>query len=407
MSRKSVLGALCAGHGTLETATRRIADQSCRTFTSTASRHAHITYFTPTSSRDLDELLNTIRHKIILPSYLPLAQRKKIYSPKYEKKLQSDPVVIEIDGEVLKFRHMNPLAGDIPETRRSVIQAVSRFETADDFVNLQPLLEGIYYTSRKFDAGFYAKILRLAGQRGRVYDALACARMARRTGLRLDSSEKANEVLHFVQFKAIDAGFAPADTARALRWAELVIDMLADEQHQPRRRKDEPPAEGELPLDRDPQVLLARLHLAAALARSRRAEGGGEADEAAVVEKVNKYAADIVGVWPEGKRLKDLQPAVLYEDEEKMGYLLEPNKFVVLAAPLLYGIETAIDVVEPELAGQLRSRRDTLEAEVQEARAAYDMKPGRGEAVYQKLYGAQAGSGEPLYQKVSNTQPGE
>ncbi|RYO75753.1 hypothetical protein DL764_010331 [Monosporascus ibericus] len=369
-------------------------------------RLAHITYFTPTSSKDLDELLNTIRHKIILPSYLPLAQRKKIYSPKYEKKLQSDPVVIEIDGEVLKFRHMNPLAGDIPETRRSVIQAVSRFETADDFVNLQPLLEGIYYTGRKFDAGFYAKVVRLAGRRGRVYDALACARMARRTGLRLDSSEKANEVLHFVQFKAVDAGFAPADTARALRWAELVVDMLADEQHQPRRRKDEPPAEGELPLDRDPQVLLARLHLAAALARSRRAGGGGEADEA-VVEKVNKYAADVVGLWPEGKRLRDLQPAVLYGGEHKMGYLLEPNKFVVLAAPLLYGIETAIDVVEPELADQLRSRRDTLEAEVQEARAAYDMKPGRGEAVYQKLYGAEAGSGEPLYQKVSSTQPGD
>ncbi|RYO89696.1 hypothetical protein DL766_007203 [Monosporascus sp. MC13-8B] len=404
MSRKSVLGALCAGHGTLETATRRMAGRGSRTFTSTASRHAHITYFTPTSSKDLDELLNTVRHKIILPSYLPQAQRKKIYSPKYEKALQSDPVIIEIDGEVLKFRHMNPLAGDIPETRRSVMDAVSRFRTADDFVNLQPLLEGLYYTGRKFDPGFYAKIVRIAGQRGRVYDALACARMARRTGLRLDSSEKANEVLHFVQFKAVDAGFAPEDTARALRWAELVVDMLADEQHQPRRRKDELPIEGELPLDRDPQVLLARLHLAAALARGRRAEGGDEAE--AVVEKVNKYAADVVGVWPEGKRLKDLQPAALYEDEDKMGYLLEPNKFVVLAAPLLYGIETAIDVVEPELADQLRSRRDALEAEVQEARAAYGMKPGRGEAVYQKLYGAQAGSGEPLYQKVSGTRPG-
>ncbi|RYP73172.1 hypothetical protein DL771_003808 [Monosporascus sp. 5C6A] len=404
MSRKSMLGALCAGRGTLETATRRVAGQSRRTFTSTTSRHG--LYNPGRLTTDLDELLSTIRHKIILPSYLPLAQRKKIYSPKYEKKLQSDPIVIEIDGEVLKFRHMNPLAGDIPETRRSVIEAVSRFETADDFVNLQPLLEGIYYTSRKFDPGFYAKIVRLSGQRGRVYDALACARMARRTGLRLDSSEKANEVLHFVQFKAVDAGFAPADTARALRWAELVVDMLADEQHRPRRRKDEPPAEGELPLDRDPQVLLARLHLAAALARSRRAEGGGEADEA-IVEKVDKYAADIVGAWPEGKRLKDLQPAALYEDEDKMGYLLEPNKFVVLAAPLLYGIETAIDVVEPELADQLRSRRDTLEAEVQEARAAYGMKPGRGEAVYQKLYGAQADSGEPLYQKVSHAQPGE
>lgn len=358
---------------------------------------SQITHFTPTSSKALDELLNTIRHKIILPSYLPLAQRKIIHSPKYEKKLQSDPIIIEIDGEVLKFRHTNPLKGGIPQTRRSVIRAVEQFAAPEDFANLKPLLEGIHYTNYKFDASFHTKILRVCGVRGRIYHVLQCARAARTTGLRLDSSEKANEALHFVQLKAVDAGFDPTETARALRWAEIVVAMLADEQHRPHRR----PVEGELPLDRDPQVLLARLHLAASLAQNpftpQPEEGvSNNLTIEEVVGKVNDYAADIVRLWPEGRRLREIQPLQLYQDENKMGYLSEPNKFVALAAPLLHGLDAAIDVVggvgdKPQLADQLRARRDTLNAEIQEARAGLsgEETPRRGEAIYQKLYGQQ------------------
>ncbi|KAK7753499.1 hypothetical protein SLS62_004574 [Diatrype stigma] len=434
MSRKSVLGAFCSGNGALETTTRRIAcrqQQHQRTFTSTASRPAtHITHFTPTSSEKLDTLLNTIRHKIILPAYLPAKQRKIIYSPKHEKKLQSDPITIEIDGEVLKFRHMDPFQGDIPAARKSLIDAVSQFDAPEDFANLKPLLEGVHYTKYRLDPSVYAKIVRICGARGRIYQALECARAARTTGLRLDTSEKANEALHFVQLKALDADYDPAETARALRWADRVIDMLADPQHQPTRRKKAVRlVRGQHPLDRDPQVLLARLHLAAALAKNppEAAEEAAEAEvedkaaataaaavarigRGALVQRVGEYAHTIVKLWPrtgdseegEPKKLRDLQPSELYEDENQMGYLLEANKFVTLAAPLLRGLDLAAEVLRSEaddksayaaLAGQLEARRAVLDVEIQGARKSMSMKPKgsgepmRGEEMYKRLFG--------------------
>lgn len=331
-----------------------------------------------------------IRHKIILPSYLPTEQRKKIFSPKYEKKLQSDPITIEIDDEVLKFRYQN-LFTDVPQTRRSVVTAISQFETRADFANLRPLLEGVAEAGRKFPHDYYAKILRVVGAKGHVYEMIECARGVARTGYRLDSSEKANELLHFVQMKAINSEWDEAQTQKALRWAEMVLELLQEEAHQPRRRKDDPVLEGELSLYRDPIALLAPLHLAAVLVAKHGAEGEA-------LEKLAKYAKDVIRLWPEGKKLTEVQPKELYENQDKMRYLLEPNKFVALAAPLLYGLETAVgtaNVVDSELARQLQSRRDILAAEVREARAAAaEKKPeGRGERVYRQLFE----NGEPAY----------
>ncbi|KAF3064591.1 hypothetical protein GL218_01694 [Daldinia childiae] len=382
MSRHSTLSTLCASNAAWESTTRRITGSTRRTFSSSSQRNAGIAHFTQTSSSELDELLSTIRHKIILPAYLPTDQRKKIFSPKYEKKLQSDPIIIEIDGEVLKFRYQNPFK-DIPQTRRSVLNAIALFDTPDDFANLRPLVEGVAYAHRHFDQGFYCKLVRVLGAKGRVFEVIELARGVARTGFRLDSSEKVNEVMHFVVMKAVNASENPVgETAQALRWAEVVLELLQLEAHQPKRLKTDPVVEGELPLHRDPMVLLAPLHLAAALVSKQ----GDEVSEA-VVDKLVKHARDVVRLWPEGKKLSEVQPQALYEEYDKMGYLKEPNKFLVITAPLLRGLDIAVEVLESgnaELAAQLRSRRDVLAAEVQEARAGAGEK--RGEAVYRKLY---------------------
>ncbi|RWA09997.1 hypothetical protein EKO27_g5122 [Xylaria grammica] len=343
---------------------------------------ANITHFTPTSSPALDSLLNDIRTKIILPAYLPMSQRKKIYSPKWEKKLQSDPIIIEIDGEVLKFRYQNIMT-DVPNTRKSLIDAISQFETPADFANLKPLLEGVHYAGRKLRHAFYAKILRVVGAKGHVYAIIDCARSIRRTGYKLDSSEKVNEVLHYVQMKARDAAWNEAETRQALRWAEMVIDMLHDEAHQPQRHKDESILPGEMPLTRDPMVLAAPLHLAAVLVAQRKA---GEE----TLDKVHKLARDIVALWPEDKKLKELQPSQLYANMDKLGYLLRPTKFVAIATPLLHGLETAVKVVKPELASQLQTRCNTLAAEIKAAREAIQPRKedARAEVVYKKFYDA-------------------
>ncbi|ORY69553.1 uncharacterized protein BCR38DRAFT_333436 [Pseudomassariella vexata] len=380
MSRKSVLGAFCAHNGALEAASRSIARAGQqRTFSSTPQRKAkHVPIFTKTSSPELDDLLGSIRNKIILPSFLPQEQRKKLFRQRYEKKLESDPIIIEVDGEIFKFRHMDPQKGNMPNTRKSVIQAIQAFSKDEDFANLVPLLEGIYHAKRKLPEDFYAKIARELGKKGRVYDVIECARMIKRTGYKLDTSEKVNTVLADVQMKAIDAGWSKGQTEQSLRWTEMVLDIIEEEEHQPRVKAD-------LPLNRDPQVLLAPLHLATVLVAKH------EADEQ-MVAKMNKYAREVVRLWPEGTKLRELHVAESYVEGGPMHYLMEPNKFVSLAAPLLFGLEMAVDTVkDAQLADELRSKCAVLGGEIQTARQenkAVRPEGGRAEGVWAKLYSA-------------------
>jgi hypothetical protein len=338
-----------------------------------------ITHFTKTSSPDLDALLNEIRNNIILPSILHSSQRKKIHSPKWEKKLQSDPIVIEVDGEILKFRYQNPQK-DVPDTRKKVTEAVGKFETKEDYANLKPLLEGLTNAQRKLKDDLQGKIVRLAGYKGCIYEVIDCARSARRTGFKLNTSEKVNETLHHVQMKAFDSDWDLEETRKALRWATMVLEMTQDEAHQPKRRKDAKPVPGEIALGRHPMALAAPMHLAAALAT--RHEAGQE-----VVDLVHKYAREILALWPEGKALMELDPPQLYEHGASMYYLLRPSKFVTLATPVLHGLDEAIKVVEPELASQLQARRDTLAAEINEKRQILDASR-RGSNIYKKFYDA-------------------
>lgn len=277
---------------------------------------------------------------------------------------------------------MNPFSGEIPNTRKSVFQAIEKFNGASDadFANLRPLLEGIHATGRQMGDNFYAKILRLVGAKGRAYDLVELARSCKKTGLRLDSSEKVNELLHFIQMGAQESGWGRSETEQALRRAEVVVELLENEAHAPLTQ-----IAGDLPLNRDPQVLLAPLHLAAALVVKH-----GVKDEKTVA-KVNKLASTVVKLWPVGKGLKQLHPLQCYVEDNAMGYLLDSNKFVALVSPLLHSLDLASQAVtEPALAAELKSRRDTLEAEVKGhvARAVEKGQNGRGEIVYQKFFGA-------------------
>ncbi|KAI5867969.1 hypothetical protein GGS23DRAFT_543404 [Durotheca rogersii] len=422
MSRRSALSALGASNGAFESVARMVARPAAmrRPFSTTQPR-ASITHFTPTSSAELDEVLNTIRYKIILPAYLPEDQRRRIYLARYQKQLQADPVVIEIDGEVIKFHFTDPLT-QIPNTRRSVLQALQLCREPADFVNLRPLFEGLTYANRTFPPDFYCKVIRSVGRKGRIYDIIECARGAARTGFRLDSSEKVNEVLHFVQMRAADAAWDPRVLRQCLRWAEIVLDLTQHANH----RRAEPLLPGELPLHQDPMVLLAPLHLAASLveqydidaARAAapddseavteaapapapaeaeaeadgQAPGSNDAEETAsraanraqAAAKAARYALYVARLWPEGRRLREVQPAAAYEDSTRLGYLRPGSKFVALATPLLHGLDVALRVLEPALADPLRPRRDLLAAEIDEARAALNL---RASAVWEQFFG--------------------
>ncbi|KAI0395322.1 hypothetical protein F5Y17DRAFT_423881 [Xylariaceae sp. FL0594] len=388
MMKRSVLSTLCASSNAaahtvaFQGATRRIGvvSQLQRSFTSTSRRDANITHFTPTSSPELDAELEEIRRKIILPSFLHPEQQKKIHSRKYADQLRSDPITMEIDGQIFKFGYVHPR--DYFATRGNLVKALAKFNGREDWANLLPLLEGLHHADRELPHTISAKIIRLAGMQGFINVILECARSVRRTGFKLDTAEKVNETLHRIQLKAVDSAWDLEETQQALRWARMVVDMLQDEGHKPKRPLGQKIIPGEIAMSRHPMVLIAPMHLAAALVN--RHDAGQD-----FVDMVHKYAREIVALWPEGVQLTDLHPVSAVTHKEERFEIEVPSKFVAHYAPLLHGLDEAIKVVGPELASQLRSRRETLATQVEENRKRGSADASsRGEVVYSKFYGA-------------------
>ncbi|KAI0166462.1 hypothetical protein GGR57DRAFT_496724 [Xylariaceae sp. FL1272] len=376
MSSRSVVAPISGLNGL------RAANQ-LRLFTSTTRRSAPIIHFTPCSTPAIDRTLDDIRNKIILPSYLPEAQQKKLRSPTWEKKLQADPITIEIDGQLKKFRYMNPVK-DIPNSRKILLAAVNSFETRADFANFQPLMTGFLH-ARPFNDDFFCLLIRVMGQKGQIYQIIELARSVKRSSFKLDTPEKAYKVLEFCNLKAHDAGYAEADTRQALLWAEMVIEMLQDDAHQPVREQKGLLLEGELPLKRDPLVMATPLHLAAEIAARY-----GNDDE--ILDKVRKHATDMVRLWPEGKKAGEIHPQAVYdtkdtrsENSKTHNFLKAHSDFIAVSAPIQRGLEQAAKLVEPELASKLQARADILAAETQERRGL--SKGVRGENMWKKFNG--------------------
>ncbi|KAK4241700.1 hypothetical protein C8A03DRAFT_40920 [Achaetomium macrosporum] len=351
--------------------------------TSPALRGGHVVTFGETSNPELAEILDTLRQKVFLPTYLAAEQRKKIHDRKLADVLRNDPVTMEIDGVVHKFRYIDRMT-EIPNTRKALRRALECMKTPADFKNVPPLLEGCVRARRKVDPDILAKLIRRASMHDSIQVILDCIKEVRRTGFKLDTSEKINELLTWIQHPAIMSGFNKTKTQTALRQVQLILNILeSDESHRPTKE-----SEGRFPFYRDPQMLAARLHMAAAMAvyhQDGRDENG----------KVTKYAQELVTLWPENAGLLDLQPDESYKSKTKMHYMLDRNYFLWMASPVLNGLMLATQVVDPALMMQLQNRADAVEAEVRAALDSHKRKRGgRGENMYNTLFNPQANAEE-------------
>ncbi|KAL2141951.1 hypothetical protein VTI28DRAFT_1786 [Corynascus sepedonium] len=360
--------------------TRNVSLQYRCLSTSSAYRAAHIISFGETSSPELSQALDNYREKVILPTYLSQEQRKKIYNPRIKHILQNDPITMEIDGVVHNFRYRSMVA-DLPSTRETLKEIIALLKTPADFRNIPPFLEGCVRARRKIEPVDYNRILRLAAMNGQLSIIMDCVKAADKTGFRLDNSQIINELLTYTQRPAIISGFDEAKTRAALKQVRLILNILeSDENHHPK-----PATAGAFPYYRDPQVLGARLHMAAARAVHHR--GGKDEDG-----RVARYADELVSLWPEDAGLLDLQPDEAYR--KKVGiahYLLNRNTYLFMAAPLLNGLTLATQVVGPALAMQLQNRADAVDAEIKAALASPELKEdGRGVQMYNAIFNPQA-----------------
>lgn len=382
MSNNSIRPAFRAGRAALEASIRATPpSQQSRCFSASTRQAGNVITFSKTSNAELDGLLHEMQQKIILPSVLPLSQRKKIFRERYREKLELEPIEIEIDGKRIKFRYLDYRKGEVPTTRKIFFKALDNMKTKEDWQKLPKLLEALQHNARrKFEVSDWPKIVRKAGMSGNMGPIIDSVKIPERTGFKLDMSEKVQEIMSLIVWEAAEAGWSISSLNTALKSAERILEALNGEGHELHTR-DKEHAElikDRFPLRRDPQILATPLFLTAMLAVKH-----GKTEHA---DRMRRYAQVVVSQWPEGKGLLELHPHEAYVDVEGTAYLMEKNKFVLVASPILKGFDLAMEGLSSDLASQLKLRRDPLAAEVRSALESDDMKKGRGKYLYDKCF---------------------
>ncbi|KAL5612969.1 hypothetical protein BROUX41_003953 [Berkeleyomyces rouxiae] len=323
--------------------------------------------FSKTSSPELDDTLTTILHRIVLPYRLPAPQRKMVFSEDYRSRLQTDPIVIEVDGYEHRFETLNFKKKDMPNSRAILLKALRLMKTPADWENLVRLLNGYARSKRTIKLHDRFRIIREAGCTGNIWAIIDAMRQSEKSGLYLRHLPPVDEMMYWLCDKAIKSSWNAHETKQAATWATIVMDILEEPEHR-RQKKTFAPRE----LHREPQVLAQYLLLLAA----RSVFHGDKLD---VDGQVTKVAQLLALEWPAGKGLLDLHPIPKEEPSRdskmlraKVDYVEDfylhysATRHISIAATTLKAIELAKQIVNPELAAKLDAIAVCVNKEMEE-----------------------------------------
>jgi len=322
-----------------------------RTFTSSAARQRSsvVPAFKPSSSPELDTLLQEVREKVILPNYLSKMQRDLIFKDKYKKTLEVEPVVAKIGDEEFRLQHID-LMNDVPPIQDSLRRALSLMKERSDYGNLLGLLEGLRKPGLPSNKQWMNKVIvRTLGQAGRQDILLECLRQASQTGVRLRNFGITFDVLNSLSKKAVESKWNATETEKALRWSEQVLDLLEDPKHSPSAVS---------PLfdsRKRPEVIGQVLQLAAVKASKH--QDGKDLD--GKVEQLSRRVLDCYSnttnkEWLDENRGGANRSAHLH------------NLILRFKVPLLHGMKIAQEVLGPDsdITVQLKEKATELEEEI-------------------------------------------
>jgi len=254
-------------------------------------------------------------------------------------------------------------------------------KTGKDWSNLPILMAGLR-KARKSD--WWADsvwMAREASAAGQLPVVMRCIEQADQTGWYLGNTRLVVQLLTVILQDAIASGYDKAAIEKALRQAERVLELLEDPKQKAvieagdsisdkvaRRleQMDEPsPTSAQqnttdvhIPLHRDPLILAHVLNLAAI--RAIRHQDGQDGDG-----KVEKYARLVTRVWPADKTPLNLYPAIRYKVNRDYRFLTGAGTTYFNAVfPALNGLESAAQLVDPELAAHLGAIAEATRAEV-------------------------------------------
>jgi len=245
---------------------------------------------------------------------------------------------------------------DRPNYVESTMKALSLMEEKGNYDNLIGLLDGMNRArATTMKMRFHGKIARTLERHGRQDILLECVRQASRTGFIL-SKDMRHHVLAAMSRKA-SVDWDAANTEKALRWSEQILDLMEEPIHAPKPGRTTPHPH------KDPAVLGRLLEISAM--RASKHQGGKDTDG-----KVEYYAKKVIGSFANVAPVPARPGAT--ETDKKISRRSENslvNQWLATVVHLLHGMKVAQAVLGPtsEVANQLGEKAAALQTDVDSA----------------------------------------
>ncbi|RSL65629.1 hypothetical protein CEP54_004137 [Fusarium duplospermum] len=330
---------------------------SARQFSSSPA-HGLSAIFAKTENTQLNEALGTIQEKIILPAYLPRKQRELVFNPKMRSFIQQNPVVIELDGLEHKFTTIDRFT-EIPNSKKALGEVLRLMETKEDWDNLGTLLAGYKKAGIRLQGYHYDKIIRKAGQSKQTYAIIECAKQSGKTGLFLTKKNHLVLLLAHINNKITSPSGEANESAQALKWIELVLDLIQRPEHLHKGAKS---------TDRVHDSPIVRGLLLFAQASSIKAQQAAESSAEVDVQALKDNAEFIASSWTRlGTNDLDNSPVLdslnprspMTKSTDHMDHLAV-NFYILTLAQNIKGMELAQEILG-DAAKDLTPIRDALE----------------------------------------------
>lgn len=278
-----------------------------------------------------------------MPNHLSQHQRNLIYKGKYKKELETEPVIATIADEEFRLQHINIFA-DLPNRKKALKHAVNLMKEKEDWKNLPNLLQEMKIDGVNTNAwDIQHHIVNRVTLGGRQEALLESLRRVEDTGLRLNEPIFVIRVMLAIQKKALDSDWEGRETAQALKWAEMVVEMMEDEKHAGSRF---------LAGEDDPRLQLEVIGVLLELAAVRAVKHTESRD---VDGKVAQYGGRLLG--------SPLEFKTTGEGEYEL------NSWLWGHVPILHGIYEALKVLDAssDIAEGLKTKSELLDSMVSTA----------------------------------------
>lgn len=214
--------------------------------------------FQESSSPELDDVLQTLRTKIVVPGYLNKKQQKLIFGRRFASQLDNDPVYASIGNEEFRLQYLDPQK-DIPRTSTLLEQVFELTKDHTDWQNWLSILEGLEESRNVPD--LKSKFVRRAIQAGEWNTVMQALKQVERNGLSMRSPEVRRSVFVTPRLYAKERGWTKEVLEISFRFVKQAAELMEHPSHCGSRKVTERDPRAE------PLVLGTLLELAARCAR--------------------------------------------------------------------------------------------------------------------------------------------